>query len=135
MGSKTFLGFNKPLPNRTHYVLTRDLEKRFEGAITVHSLTSAMAKIADGETAYVIGGGEIYKQALIYTDEIELTRIRAHEPANIFFPDLSKSEFWRTKKGPWKTDPKTKIEFRYELWKRKKPTFMEKIHMFLETYE
>jgi dihydrofolate reductase len=134
MGSKTFLTFKKPLPNRTHYVLSRDLEKRFKGAITVHSLTSAIAKIPNGETVYIIGGGEIYALALPYADAIELTRIKGNKPANVFFPDINKNGFWRTKKGPWKTDPTTKTRFRFELWEPRKPNLKERILMFFGNY-
>ena len=135
MGSKTFLTFKNPLPNRTHYVLTRDLNKRFKGAITVHSVTSALAKIADEKTAYIIGGGEIYDLALPYTDAIELTRIIGNKPANVFFPDIIKNGFWRTKKSPWNIDQKTKTKFRFEFWERRKPNFKEKILMLFCRYK
>lgn len=135
MGSKTFLTFPKPLPNRTHYVMTRDIEKSFKGVITVNSFTSALAKIKDGETGNVIGGGEVYKQTMPYIDVVELTRIKGNKSANIFFPNLKKYGFYMTHVGQWKTDLKTKVKFRFEKWKPVKPTFKEKIYMFFKTYK
>lgn len=78
MGRKTFESLPFLLPNRTHIVITRD--KNFhplkeEGVIIVHSLEEAIEVCPNNETSYVIGGGEIYKEAMSIVDELELTLI------------------------------------------------------------
>ena len=77
MGRKTFESFPKPLPNRTHIVITRDRDYKipYDNCLVVHSLQEALALVKDDSLAFIIGGGEIYKQALPYANRIELTRV------------------------------------------------------------
>lgn len=79
MGRKTFESLGRPLPGRTNVVVTR---RRIEipGCRTVHSLGEALALFPDGEEVFVIGGAQIYAQALPLADRFYLTRIgRAYE--------------------------------------------------------
>ena len=76
MGRKTFESFPKPLPNRTHIVITR--QKNYpvnDGVIVVNSIEEALKNIKNDDQPFIIGGGEIYKQALPYASVIELTRV------------------------------------------------------------
>lgn len=93
MGRKTFESFPKPLPNRTHVVLTRQKDYRPEGAIVVHSLEDALREAEDDPQPFIIGGGEIFEMALDITDVIELTRVHASFEADAFFPELD-LEHW-----------------------------------------
>ena len=91
MGRKTFETFPKPLPQRTHIVITRQEDYLVpQGVYVAHSLAEALG-IAAGidSNPYVIGGGEIYAQALSYARAIELTRVHHSFPeADVFFPEL-----------------------------------------------
>ena len=88
MGRKTFESFPKPLPNRTHIVITRNRDYTKEGCIVVHNLEDAL-KIAEGDTQpFIIGGGEIYKLALNASEKIELTRVHDTFEADAFFPEI-----------------------------------------------
>lgn len=76
MGRKTWDSLPerfRPLPGRRNVVITRDAGWRSEGAEVVHSLDDALA--AAGPTAWVIGGGEIYRQALGSADRLEVTEV------------------------------------------------------------
>ena len=65
MGRKTFESFPKPLPNRTHIVITRQQDyKAPDGVIVVNSLEAAIEKAKQDANPFIIGGGEIYKQGL-----------------------------------------------------------------------
>jgi dihydrofolate reductase len=73
MGRKTWESLpRKPLPGRDNIVVTRQLEWRADGAITASSLDLALANAGD---VSVIGGGEIYREALPRADRIELTEV------------------------------------------------------------
>src|SRR3989338_9197240 len=89
MGRKTYESIGRPLPDRTNIVVTRDPEWRAEGVMVAHSLDEAFrcsAELGNKDT-YVIGGGEIYTQALPYATHLELTLVDAEEPkADVFFP-------------------------------------------------
>lgn len=75
MGRKTFESFPKPLPNRTHIIITRNTNYHPNDCIVVNSLEEALDFCKNEEQTYIIGGGEIYKQSLPFADKIELTRV------------------------------------------------------------
>ncbi|MEY2738464.1 MAG: Dihydrofolate reductase [Bacteroidota bacterium] len=89
MGRKTFESFPKPLPNRTHIIITRQLDYPApEGCIVVPSLEKAIGLCSKNEEAFVIGGGEIYQQALDVVDKIDVTRVHTTLDADTFFPTI-----------------------------------------------
>ena len=89
MGRKTFESFPKPLPNRTHIIITRQHDYQApEGCVVVSSLEKAMELCPANEEAFVIGGGEIYKQALDVVDKIDVTRVHTTIDADTFFPEI-----------------------------------------------
>lgn len=95
MGRKTFESFPKPLPNRTHVVITRQSGYIAPpGVIIVNTLEDAIHVAKNDSRPFVIGGGEIYKQAIAIADKIELTRVHATFEADTFFPEISKAS-WR----------------------------------------
>jgi len=95
MGRKTFEGFPKPLPNRTHIVISRQANYKVpDGVIVVNSLEDALDAAKNDKQPFVIGGGEIYKQAMPLADKIELTRVHQSFEADTFFPKVD-SSIWK----------------------------------------
>lgn len=89
MGRKTFESFPRPLPNRTHVIITRQEDYKAEGCIVVNSLDAAIKACPQDEEVFVIGGGEIYKQSIDKADKIELTKVYGTSPeADAFFPEI-----------------------------------------------
>ncbi len=91
MGRKTYETIGKALPNRVNIIITRDPNYRAEGAITVHSLEEAL-RLAQGKTfesneIFIIGGGEIYEQAIGLADKLYLTLVHQNFEGDVFFPD------------------------------------------------
>lgn len=94
MGRKTFESFPKPLPNRTHIVITRNSEYvAGEGIIVVDSIDAALDAVMNDDNPYVIGGGEIYKLALDQATHIELTRVHSSFEADAFFPEINENDW------------------------------------------
>ncbi|HAX14782.1 dihydrofolate reductase [Leeuwenhoekiella palythoae] len=94
MGRKTFESFPKPLPNRTHIVITRNSEyDAGEGIIVVDSIDAALDAVMNDDNPYVIGGGEIYKLALDQATHIELTRVHSSFEADAFFPEIDENDW------------------------------------------
>jgi dihydrofolate reductase len=89
MGRKTFESFPKPLPNRTHVVVSRQKEYQPQGCIVVDSIEKAIAVCPENEVSYIIGGGEIYNLGLPFTDKIEITRVHETFEADAFFPEIN----------------------------------------------
>lgn len=89
MGRKTFKSFSKPLPNRTHIVITRQHNYTVpEGVIVANSLEDAISIAQNDRQPFIIGGGDIYKQAMALADKIELTRVHENFEADTFFPKI-----------------------------------------------
>lgn len=94
MGRKTFESFPKPLPNRTHIVITRQESYKVpEGVIIANSLADAITKAKSDMQPYIIGGGEIYKQALLFANTIELTRVHHTFEGDAFFPEIDLAQW------------------------------------------
>ena len=96
MGRKTYESIGRPLPGRTSIIITRQPDFQAEDCLIAHSLDEAIALAhARGEPeAFVIGGAEIYAQALPFTDRLYLTLVAAAPQADAFFPDFDEA-FWQ----------------------------------------
>ncbi len=92
MGRKTFESIGRVLPNRTNVVITRNKDLVFDGCVMCSSLEEAMERYA-AEDVFIIGGGEIYKQALPFADKVYLTKVDTELEADTFFPELNEKEW------------------------------------------
>ena len=70
MGRKTFESFPRPLPNRTHVIITRQKDFKYEGCIVAQDLEKAIAICPKNEDLFIIGGGEIYAQSIHLADQL-----------------------------------------------------------------
>lgn len=94
MGRKTFESFPKPLPNRTHVIITKQNNYYVpDGCIVVSSLEEAIKVCPKNDEAFVIGGGQIYHQAINLVDKIDLTRVHTTVDADTFFPEFNLDEW------------------------------------------
>jgi len=91
MGRKTFQSIGKALPNRTNIIITRDTNFKAENCIVAHSIEEALveARKIEQKEIFVIGGGEIYTQALPFVDKLYLTIVESDAKGDIFFPNYS----------------------------------------------
>ena len=92
MGRKTFESIGRALPGRTSIVVTRNPELKANGCLIAKSIQDAV-EMCD-KTAFVIGGAEIYRQALPFADAIFLTEIQKEVEGDAFFPEFDRTE-WR----------------------------------------
>ncbi len=100
MGRKTWDSLPikfKPLPGRRNIVLTRNAAWCADGAEIAPSLAAALALTANAAKVFVIGGGELYAQAMPLADELVLTEIdAAFDGADTFLPAIDRSRFGET---------------------------------------
>ena len=92
MGRKTYASIGHPLEGRTNIVVTRNKGLKIGGCLVVHSLEDAISE-AKGEETFIIGGGEIYKEALPRASKIYLTRIPIQITGDTYFPEIRKEEW------------------------------------------
>lgn len=95
MGRKTFESIGRPLPNRRNIVVTRNRDWRHDGAETVGSLEEALV-LLDGVEGYIIGGAQIFTEAMPVTDRLIVTEIDQTFPCDTFFPAIDKSVWKET---------------------------------------
>ena len=119
MGRKTFESFPKPLPNRTHIVITRQKDYNApQGVIVVNSLKSAIEISKNDSQPFVIGGGEIYKEALLYASKIEITRVHHDFEADTFFPEIDESIWKETNNVFHSKDKEHDYEFSFVTYEK-----------------
>ncbi len=112
MGRKTYESIGRLLPNRTNIIITRDTSYKVDGAVVVHSLDEAI-KVASSKyqvssmqenelrngnnEVYIIGGGQIFDQAIKIADKLYLTVVHTNIEGDVYFPDYSefKKEVYR----------------------------------------
>ena len=120
MGRKTFESFAKPLPNRKHIVITRQHNYLVpEGVVVVNDLKKAIEEAKGDPQPFVIGGGEIYKQALPFANIIELTRVHASFDADTYFPNIDSSIWTEVDNRPHSKDAQHDYAFNFITYKRK----------------
>jgi dihydrofolate reductase len=119
MGRKTFESFPKPLPNRTHIVISRQKDYCPEGCIVVNSMEKALEICPKDEDSFIIGGGEIYKLGISFSDKIELTLVHHNFEADAFFPEINLEEWEIINSQLQPKDEKHLFDFTYQTYSRK----------------
>ncbi len=121
MGRKTFESFPKPLPNRTHIVITRQSDYKVpDGVIIVNNLEDAIDAARSDKQPFIIGGGEIYKQSIALANRIELTRVHSSfENADTYFPEIDDSQWQEANNTTHDADDKHAHAFSFITYLRK----------------
>jgi dihydrofolate reductase len=100
MGRKTYESLNRLLPDRTTVIVTRNPDYRVEGAVIAHSLEDAIAQCQQDDEAFIIGGAELYKEALLVADKLYMTQIELEAAGDAYFPVFDKAEWLQTSYEP-----------------------------------
>jgi dihydrofolate reductase len=118
MGRKTYESIGRPLPNRTNIVITRQADFKAEGCLVANSLTDALmlAQQLD-ENIYVIGGAEIYKQAMFLADTIYLTEVHHSFEGDTFFPEIDTILWEETAREDHQPDEKNAYAYSFVTYK------------------
>ncbi len=120
MGRKTFESLGKPLTGRMNIVITRQHEWKHEGITVVNTLEKAIqvAASADYNESFIIGGGEIYKEALPIANTIYLTRVDTEIEGDVFFPTLNNKEWQLISTKSNSADEKHAFPFHFQVWEK-----------------
>ena len=117
MGRRTWESIGRVLPNRLNIVITRQKNYIAEGAIVVHSLEEAEKATGD-QRIFIIGGGQIYKEALPLSSCLHITRIDATLVGDTSFPNVDESVWFCADKVNHPVDDKNQYELSFETWTR-----------------
>jgi len=107
----------RPLPGRRNIVVTRNRAWKADGAERAGSLADALLLLDDTEQVFVIGGGELYADALTLADELLLTEIDADVEGDTFFPPWERTAFEETSRD--KHESETGIAFSFVTYLRR----------------
>ncbi len=120
MGRKSFASIGRPLPKRTNIVVTRDPFFVASGCIVSHSIDEALAVAKENgeDEAFIIGGGQIYKQSLPLWDRVYLTKVDIEVDGEIYFPELKEDEWNEIKREAHLPDEKNEHAFTFLVLER-----------------
>jgi len=118
MGRKTFESLPKALPNRTNIVVSRNQNYAAPGIILCPSIEAALEYAKEDSQPFVIGGGQIYKQALAYAQTIELTRVHQSFEADTFFPKIDSSQWEEVHRESHPKTPEQPLAYTYITYKK-----------------
>lgn len=111
MGRKTYESIGRPLPGRTNIIITRQEGYSAEGIVVVNSLQQALDKaedisfVAGHEEVMIIGGAEIYQQALQQADRLYITHVHAEIKGDAFFPEVNWNDWQEFQREDHQADP------------------------------
>ena len=119
MGRKTFDSIGKPLPGRTTVVVTRDCNLKIEGCIMAHSLNEAIVACAGDEQIFVVGGAELYQQAMPLVDTLYITEIRQDVGGDAHFPDFNRDEWLEVSREIHHQETPQSLAYHFVTYQRK----------------
>ncbi|HSD36764.1 MAG TPA: dihydrofolate reductase [Rhodocyclaceae bacterium] len=119
MGRKTWESLGRPLPQRRNIVITRNSNYGAPGAEVVHSLEDALARCAGDSTVFVIGGAQIYAEALTIADVLYITDVRCAPEGDASFPPIDHALWYQTQRQAHPADEFNEHDFDFVTLKRR----------------
>ena len=115
MGRNTFESIGKPLPNRTTVIITRNANYFKEGCLIADSIESAINMAKEDTNAFLIGGAQIYKEAMEsnLVDALDITLVQEDFEADVFFPEIDASVWKEVSREDFKADEKNKYDYSF----------------------
>jgi len=120
MGRNTFESIGNPLPNRRTIIITRNTSYQKEGCEVVHSLEDAIELIASQEDAFIIGGAQIYKEAMEknVVDQLDITKVHQDFDADVFFPAIDSMVWEEVSRENFSPDEKNLFTYSFINYKK-----------------
>jgi dihydrofolate reductase len=120
MGRKTFESIGRVLPGRENVIVTRNQEFKAEGCVVLHDIAQ-IKMFADNhdEEVFVIGGAEIFKEILPFTDRLYITEIHETFEGDTFFPEIDENEWDEISSNPGEIDEKNRFAHDFIILQKK----------------
>ncbi len=115
MGRNTFESIGKPLPNRTTVIITRNKRYKKEGCKVAYSIEKALHIAKDDDAIFIIGGAQIYKQAIEkgLVDRLDITLVHQEFEADVFFPKIDPKIWKEAARKDFKADEKNNYDYSF----------------------
>ena len=111
MGRKTYDSIGRPLPNRKNIVISRNMSLKIEGVDVEHDLVDVLKRNQE-ENVYVIGGGQIYVDALPFSEKLEVTEVDVELVGDTSFPEIDSSQ-WKEIFREKRVDPESNLTYSF----------------------
>ena len=120
-GRRNYEAEKKALPGRVNIVLTRNLDFQINDGIVMQKLEDAIefARKVGEKELFIVGGEEIYKLAMPFTDRIYLTRIHAEVDGDTFYPEIDHKIWRHVSVDKRKSDDENLFDFDFIVYERK----------------
>ena len=121
MGRKTFESLPcGPLPDRTNIILSNNPHFTHANCLVFSSFDEALIKLSDEKEVFIIGGSQLYSQALPLADRLYLTRVHARFPeADVFFPTIDYAKWIKKNEIIYPADEKNNYSFTFYEYEKK----------------
>lgn len=121
MGRKTYQSIGRPLPGRTTIIVSRNPSYQPEGCMVARSLETAIefARFDNEDEVFIIGGGDLFDQAIDMADRIYLTQVHASLEADVYFPDHSPQDWREIESAYVEADQKNEYPSTFRILERK----------------
>jgi dihydrofolate reductase len=119
MGRNTYESIGKPLPNRTTVIITRNQEYKAPGCVVVHSMQEALTIAKNDPQPFIIGGAQIYDEAILFADQLDITEVHAEFEADVFFPKIDLKLWKEIKRETFSSDEKNQYSYSFVRYVRK----------------
>lgn len=119
MGRKTYESIGRPLPKRRSIVITRQADYAAEGIETAGSLDGALALVAEDEEAFVIGGAEVFREALPRAGRLYLTRVHAEFEGDVYLPPFDEADWTLTNEERHAADERNDFDYSFLVYERR----------------
>ena len=118
MGRKTYESIGMPLPGRTSVVVTRNADYAPPGVVVANSLEAALSACGSDTEIFVIGGAEIFTQALEFADTLYITEIKRDVAGDVSFPKFDKTEWQEISREVHHQETPEPLEYHFVQYRR-----------------
>ncbi len=121
MGRKTFESLGRPLPNRTHLIISRDPNYQApEGHYAFNSVEEAIifCNKIEVEKLFIIGGGQIYRETINLCDQLEITEVAAKPEGDTYFPEIDSTIWEEVEREEFAADEKNEFPYAFVTYKK-----------------
>ena len=118
MGRKTFDSIGKPLPGRTTIVVTRNVNLVIAGCLMAHSLEEAIASCKGADEIFIIGGAELYLQAMPLVETLYLTEIQQTVEGDEHFPEFNLADWQEVLREKYTQEVPQPLQYHFVTYRR-----------------
>ncbi len=118
MGRKTYESIGRPLPGRLSIIVTRNKDFSAEGCVVVHTLQSAVEFAKNYNEIFIIGGAQLYSEAIHLADRIYYTKVHHSFEGDVYFPSIDKNLWVLSERIDMKADEKNKYDYSFLTYNR-----------------